>query len=102
VYLPKEGILATGDLLVHPVPFAYYGSFIPEWIASLKKLRGLEAKTIVPGHGPLMQGPEYLDDVIKLLESLNAQVNDAVKRGLGLEDTKKAVNLDFVPRAAGG
>ena len=40
--------------------------------------------------------------MIKLLESLNAQVNDAVKRGLGLEDTKKAVNLDFVPRASGG
>ena len=101
VYLPKEKILATGDLLVHPVPFAY-GSFIPEWIASLKKLRGLDVKTIVPGHGPLMHGPEYLDDVVKLLESLNAQVNDAVKRGLSLEDTKKAVNLDsFRERLAG-
>ena len=101
VYLPKEGILATGDLLVHPVPFAY-GSFIPEWIESLKTLRRLEAKTILPGHGPLMQGPEYLDDVIKLLESLVSQVNDAVKRGLSLEDTKKAVNLDsFRARLAG-
>ena len=93
VYLPNEKILATGDLLVHPVPFAY-GSFIPEWIVSLKKLRGLDVKTIVPGHGPVMHGPEYLDDVIRLLESLNAQVTDAVKRGLSLEDTKKAVNLD--------
>ena len=101
VYLPKEGILATGDLLVHPVPFAY-GSFIPEWIESLKKLRRLEAKTIVPGHGPLMHGPEYLDDVVELLESLVTQVNDAVKRGVTLEDTKKAINLEsFRQRLAG-
>ncbi len=40
--------------------------------------------------------------MIKLLESLNTQVNDAVKRGLSLEDTKKAVNLDsFRERLAG-
>ena len=101
VYLPKERILATGDLLVHPVPFAY-GSFISEWIESLKKLRRLDVKTIVPGHGPLMHGPEYLDEVIKLLETLVGQVNDAVKRGLTLEETRKAVNLDAFRQGLAG
>src|SRR5919205_333139 len=48
VYLPRERVLATGDLLVHPVPFAY-GSFLGEWIQALKKLRELDAAVIVPG-----------------------------------------------------
>lgn len=101
VYLPRERVLATGDLLVHPVPFAY-GSFLGEWIQSMKKLRELDAAVIVPGHGPLMRDKEYVDTVISLLESVTGQVQDAVKRGLTLEETRKAVNLEgFRKRLAG-
>lgn len=101
VYLPRERVLATGDLLVHPVPFAY-GSFLGEWIQALKKLRELDAGVIVPGHGPLMRDKEYLDTVIALLESVTSQVQDAVKRGLTLEETRKAVNVEsFRKRLAG-
>jgi glyoxylase-like metal-dependent hydrolase (beta-lactamase superfamily II) len=92
-YLPKERILATGDLLVHPVPFAY-GSYMTEWIETLKTPRRRDAAVILPGHGPVMRDPQYLDTVIKLFESLVSQVAEAVKRGLSLEDTKKAVNLE--------
>ncbi|HVF44108.1 MAG TPA: MBL fold metallo-hydrolase [Pyrinomonadaceae bacterium] len=101
VYLPRERVLATGDLLVHPVPFAY-GSFLGEWIQALKKLRELDAAVIVPGHGPVMRDGEYVDTVISLLESVTSQVQDAVKRGLSLEETRKAVNLEgFRKRLAG-
>lgn len=101
VYLPRERVLATGDLLVHPVPFAY-GSFLGEWIQGMKKLRELDAAVIVPGHGPLMRDKEYLDAVIALLESVTSQAQDAVRRGLTLEETRKAVNLEsFRKRLAG-
>ena len=101
VYLPKEKILATGDLLVHPVPFAY-GSFMAEWIETLKKLRQLDTNVIIPGHGPLMRDKEYLDLAISLFEALVGQVRDAAKRGLSLEETRKAVNLEsFRVRLAG-
>lgn len=101
VYLPRERVLATGDLLVHPVPFMY-GSFLGEWIQALKKLRELDASVIVPGHGPLMRDKEYLDTVIALLESVTSQVQDAVKRGLTLEETRKAVNLESFRRRLAG
>jgi cyclase len=93
VYLPKERILTTGDLLVHPVPFAY-GSSWPDWIDTLKKLRGMDAEVIVPGHGPLMRDKVYLDSVIELFESLVRQVGEAAKRGLSLEEAKKTVDLE--------
>ena len=92
LYLPRERILATGDLLVHPIPFAY-GSFPAEWIGTLKTLRALDTTAIVPGHGPVMRDTAYMDLVIELLESLVEQVGDAVRRGLSLEDTRKAVDL---------
>ncbi|HEU4695007.1 MAG TPA: MBL fold metallo-hydrolase [Vicinamibacterales bacterium] len=92
IHLPRERLVATGDLLVHPVPFAY-GSFPAEWVGTLKALRALDATAIVPGHGPLMRDTAYLDLVIELLESLVAQVGDAVRRGQSLEDTRKAVDV---------
>lgn len=101
VYLPRGRVLATGDLLVHPVPFAY-GSFLGEWIQAMKKLRELDAVVIVPGHGPLMRDKDYIDAVIALLESVVGQVQDAVKRGLSLEETRKAVNLESFRRRLAG
>lgn len=101
VYLPRERVLATGDLLVHPVPFAY-GSFLGEWIQSMKRLRELDASVIVPGHGPLMRDKEYVNTVVALLESVVSQVQDAVKRGLSLEETRKAVNVESFRRRLAG
>jgi glyoxylase-like metal-dependent hydrolase (beta-lactamase superfamily II) len=101
VYLPTEKILATGDLLVHPVPFAYESSW-PDWVDSLKKLRALDADVIVPGHGPVFHDKVYLDVVIDMFDSLVRQVSEAIKRGLTLEDAKKTIDLEtFRARLAG-
>jgi cyclase len=101
VYLPREKVLVTGDLLVHPVPFAY-GSFLGDWIQTMKKLRELDADIIVPGHGPVMRDKEYVNTVIELLESVVGQVRDAVGRGLSLEETRKAVKLESFRRRLAG
>jgi glyoxylase-like metal-dependent hydrolase (beta-lactamase superfamily II) len=92
-FLAKEGIVATGDLVVHPIPFAY-GSSIAPWVDTLMKLRALGAATLVPGHGPVMRDGVYLDNVIDLFGSLVKQVNEAVAKGLTLEETRKAIDLE--------
>jgi glyoxylase-like metal-dependent hydrolase (beta-lactamase superfamily II) len=93
IYLPQEKVLITGDLLVNPVPFSF-GSFLGEWIQTMGKLRALEADTIIPGHGPIQKDRQYLDLVVSLLESTLKQTQEAVKKGLSLEDTRKAVDLE--------
>ena len=93
VYLPKEKILATGDLLVHPTPYAY-GSDIPSWIGVLKQLQALDTQIILPGHGPLLRDKAYLQLVTSLFESLLAQVTAAAKAGLSLEETRKKIDLE--------
>jgi len=37
IYVPGSKVLATGDLVVYPIPYPF-GSYIGEWIATLKKL----------------------------------------------------------------
>lgn len=92
IYVPDSKILATGDLLVHPVPYPF-GSFIGEWIGTLKKLQGMDADTILPGHGPVMRDKEYLNATVRLLEAVRAQTEGAVQQGLSLEETQKKVDV---------
>jgi glyoxylase-like metal-dependent hydrolase (beta-lactamase superfamily II) len=92
VWLPRERVLVTGDLLVNPVPYSF-GSYLGEWVATLEKLRALPARVIVPGHGAIQYDWSYLDQVVGLLASTRTQAADAVARGLDLEGTRKAVDL---------
>jgi glyoxylase-like metal-dependent hydrolase (beta-lactamase superfamily II) len=92
LYVPDAKVVATGDLVVAPTPFAY-DSFILEWPASMRRLMALDAAIIVPGHGPVMRDWAYARMVTDLLEAIGAQVRSAVARGLGPEDTRKAVDV---------
>ena len=100
VYLPKERIVATGDLVVHPIPFG--GSpHLREWPATLRALKGLDVATIVPGHGEIQSDWTYVDRQIALFESTWEQVKKAVDAGADLEATRKAVNGDALSKAFG-
>jgi glyoxylase-like metal-dependent hydrolase (beta-lactamase superfamily II) len=93
VYLPEEKIIATGDLVVNPVPFAFNASF-REWPNTLRALTRLEATTIVPGHGEVESDWSYANQLVPLFEAMWDQVGKAVASGADLEATRKAVNLD--------
>lgn len=76
VYLPKERILATGDLLDHPVPYLG-GGFPSEEVVTLERMAELDAETIVPGHGEVLRGATgraYLAQVIEFIRAVVAEV----------------------------
>jgi glyoxylase-like metal-dependent hydrolase (beta-lactamase superfamily II) len=94
VYLPRERILIAGDLLDHPVP--YLGGGYPlELIATLEAVHRLDFDTVVPGHGKVLHGKVYLEQVIEFLRAVVTQVDREIHRaGSGprnLEAVKKAV-----------
>jgi len=72
-WLPQEKILATGDLVVHPVPFTFDG-YPKEWVATLDRLAALGAQTIVPGHGEVLHGNTYVLQLRDLFASIVGQV----------------------------
>jgi cyclase len=94
VRLPKENIIASGDLIVHPVPLIGSTSYPLEYGAALEKLSALKAKIIVPGHGPVMRDGSYLKLMIRLLNSIKQQAESSVSRGETLEQMRKSVNLE--------
>jgi len=93
LFLPAEKILLAGDLLAYPVPYCA-DSHPAAWIASLETLSKLDATIMVPGHGEAQRDPAYLTLVLDSLRSIETQVHDALRRGLTLAETQKAVNLD--------
>ncbi|MGG8408175.1 MBL fold metallo-hydrolase [Streptomyces sp. 12297] len=59
VWLPRQGVVFTGDLVfAGGTPFIPMGSLAGS-LAALDFLRGLGAQTVVPGHGPLTDPSAY-------------------------------------------
>ena len=94
VHLPDEKIAITGDLIVHPVPLVGSTSYPLEYGATLEKLRGLNARTFIPGHGPVMRNDIYLRSMIGLLNSIKQQTEAAAKRGETLQQMRMSVDLE--------
>jgi glyoxylase-like metal-dependent hydrolase (beta-lactamase superfamily II) len=101
VYLPHEGIVATGDLVVWPTPYVF-DSYPDEWARALDTLHALNARVLIPGHGPLLRDYGYVDLIGRALRSVVAQTQAARTRGLDLEETRKAVDLEEFRRAFAG
>lgn len=92
VHLPRERIVATGDLVVSPMPFGF-GSFVGEWPSTLRRLKALDPVTVMPGHGFIMKDWSYVDRLIPMFESIHEQVRRAVAAGADLAATRKAVDF---------
>lgn len=86
LYLPKEKVLSTGDIVVAPVPYGF-GSYPREWARVVRQFASLPAKTIVPGHGPIMQDASYLKRLAAMLDDVAAQA-----------DASKAAGADAAPK----
>ncbi len=94
VYLPKEKILATGDLLVHPVPYLF-GGFPVDHPVTLRKMAELDAATIVPGHGEILHDKSYIFQVAEFLEASNAAMDKEVNSGKTLEEVQGSFAKTF-------
>jgi glyoxylase-like metal-dependent hydrolase (beta-lactamase superfamily II) len=102
VYVPDAKVVATGDLIVGPTPYAT-ASFLREWIDVLDRLTHVDASVIVPGHGPVEHDWTHAGTIRALLRSVVDQVDGCVARGLSLDDTRKHVDVSkFRDEMTGG
>lgn len=100
-WVPDARVIAAGDLVVHPFPFATQ-SYISEWAVVLKKLEGMPFEALIPGHGPVMRDRRYLADVREVMESVMAQARAAYHPGMDAAQLRKAIDLKaFRARIAG-
>lgn len=92
VYLPKEKVVVTGDLLTNAIPFAR-DSYPVEWVSTLEALRKLDWDQAIPGHGDVQHGKAQLDKLITYMRDVVAGVKDAVAKGMSLDNAKKSLTF---------
>lgn len=69
VFLPKEKVLITGDLLTEGLP--YMGDSYPlDWISTLSRLSFLDFEQVLPGHGSVFSGKEKIEHLRAYLRDL--------------------------------
>lgn len=81
LYLPKEKIVITGDLLVNPISYAL-SSYPSGWIRTLEYIDALDASIIVPGHGEPVHDEKLLKATLAVFKELVKRGADAKARGL--------------------
>lgn len=92
VFLPDDGVVITGDLVVMPLPYGFY-SYPSDWVQTLERIQALEWRTLVPGHGEPQSDGEYVDALITLLADINTQVAAGHAAGKTLEDIRDGIEL---------
>lgn len=92
VYLPRQRVLYTGDVL-DDLPYGGHG-YPREWLAALREIEALDVDVMIPGHGQVRRGKEHVRLVRRMVESLLEQVEKAAREGRSLEETKGLVDLE--------
>lgn len=92
IYLPDDRLVCAGDMVVHPIPYAFSEDPL-EWLVTLGKLSELNFDTLIPGHGEVQQGKVYLQKLMSLLRSIQTQVRAGMGAGLDLEGVRKQINV---------
>jgi glyoxylase-like metal-dependent hydrolase (beta-lactamase superfamily II) len=92
VFLPRERVVATGDLLVAGT--SYLGdAYLTEWSATLDKLRQLDFDWVLPGHGDAFQGKAKIDHFQAYLKDFWTQVRTLHDKGLSAEEAARRIDL---------
>jgi glyoxylase-like metal-dependent hydrolase (beta-lactamase superfamily II) len=94
VYLPKDKIVATGDIIAtsNPYPRIHdekHGS-TEGWLTTARGMAALDADTFIPGHGNI-QTKADIEKRIADAEARRNQVKEMVAQGKSLDEIKAAV-----------
>jgi glyoxylase-like metal-dependent hydrolase (beta-lactamase superfamily II) len=92
VHLPDEGVVLCGDVLFHRcAPIGWEGS-TDRWIEALRRIEGLGAEHVVPGHGPLC-GVEGVASARRYQEDVQRAAVDGWKAGRTVLETCADIDL---------
>jgi cyclase len=94
-YLPDADAVFTGDILfIEGTPLMWAGP-ITNWITACDRILDLEARTIVPGHGPVTDA-SGIRDVQRYLRYIQAEARQRFDAGMDEEAAADDIDLaDF-------
>ena len=97
VHLPDDGILFTGDVHVHNRhPFPGDANLL-EWMEALTDIEGMDASTIVPGHGDVCDSKSVVR-LRRFFKEMKETVLKLIEEGYDREEVEENVDLlSFFP-----
>ncbi|HZH28907.1 MAG TPA: MBL fold metallo-hydrolase [Azospirillaceae bacterium] len=102
VWLPKDRILFSGDLVEYGATPYCGDAYFTDWPGTLDRLAALEPRMLVPGRGPALTTPEQVREGIAntraFVGDLYALIRQAVAEGRDLRTTYRAACDTLRPR----
>jgi cyclase len=92
VYLPRERLVCTGDLMESVL--SYMGdAYADEWPATLDRLMTLDFDTVMPGHGVVFKGKGHIEAFQRYLRDLLTQVRALKAAGVPADAAAGRVDM---------
>jgi cyclase len=92
VHVPDAAVAFTGDLLfIDGTPIAWQGP-IQNWLDACETILALDARVLVPGHGPVTDA-SGVRDVMRYLEYVRAQARERFDAGMDAEAAADDIDL---------
>jgi cyclase len=97
VYLPKEKIVCTGDLMESVI--SYMGdAFATDWPATLDRLMELDFDTVMPGHGVVFKGKQRIQEFQRYVREVLKQAADLKQAGVPADAAAQRIDMTaFAP-----
>lgn len=89
VYDEATGSLFTGDLVFFERAPTTPDADIAQWLAALDRLAQLPYRVLIPGHGPVVRGPQAIAQTRDYLGWVRDTLRDAAGRGLDMNEAMR-------------
>jgi len=91
-WLPRQRVMATGDLVVSPIPFGF-NSYPAQWQETLRTMQARHPAVWIPGHGAAMRDDTYVARLIDLIGHTRDAVAPLAKQGMTVDEANKRIDL---------
>lgn len=88
-WMPRQKIVVTGDVVVLPTPYGFTVSTKP-WLETLARLQALPFETLIPGHGRVQRGRDYLATLEWSMRDIAERAQAAAASGITKEQAVAA------------
>lgn len=92
IYLPKEKIVFTGDMMLGGISYMGDG-YVAEWADTLEGLINLDIELILPGHGPGFTDVERIGNVQAYYADLTEEIRRLKNLGHSAEEAAARADL---------
>lgn len=92
VYLPRERVLVTGDLVGSGLPYLGDG-YLDEWAATLERVAAMEWEVILPGHGAPVRDRQRPLQLAALLRDIHRQATALLDQGVSVDEAEARLDL---------